>query len=122
MIDHEILESRGIVIVEPGSRLSAEDFQKLAGSVDAYLDTHERLNGLLIHMEAFPGWEDVAGLIQHLRFVKGHHRQIGRVALVSDRRVASLVPHLANHFVAAEVRHFGYKDRGDALRWLGEEA
>ena len=120
MIDHEILEAEGIVIVEPGTRLSAEDFVSLAKSVDAYLADHERLNGLLIHMEAFPGWEDLAGLIQHLRFVKGHHRQIERVAFASDSRLASLAPPLARHFVSAEVRHFGYDEREKALQWLSE--
>ena len=120
MIDHEILEPEGVVIVEPGSRLSAEDFIELATAVDAYLETHERLNGLLIHMEAFPGWEDLAGLVQHIRFVKGHHRQIERVAFASDSRLASLAPHLANHFVSAEVRHFDYDEREKAIRWLVE--
>ena len=120
MIDYEILEPEGVVIVEPGSRLSAEDFIGLATAVDGYLETHERLNGLLIHMEAFPGWEDLAGLVQHIRFVKGHHRQIERVAFASDSRLASLAPHLANHFVSAEVRHFDYDEREKAIRWLAE--
>ncbi len=75
----------------------------------------------MIDAESFPGWEDFSALVAHLRFVGDHHRNIQRVAVVSDSPVLAFLPRLASHFVAAEVRHFPYAQRADALRWLRED-
>ncbi len=45
----------------------------------------------------FPGWEDLDAMLQHFRFVREHHNQIRRVALVTDgalRRRHSVLPGL----------------------------
>ena len=31
---------------------------------------------------------------------------------------ASIAPHVANHFVSAEVKHFAFRDREAAIAWL----
>ncbi len=118
MIELELLTDDGIAIVEPKNSLSKQDFKTLAESVDAYLATHDCLNGLLIHVAEFPGWNDLGGFVAHMKFVKDHHRKIKKVALASDSRIASIVPTLANHFVAAEVKSFEYEERDEALAWL----
>jgi hypothetical protein len=120
MITHEILVDDGIVVVEPTSPLNVDDFAQVANSVDAYLEFHESLCGLLIHAREFPGWESFGGFIQHIKFVKGHHQRIRRVALSCDSRFAALAPHLASHFVSAEVKNFHYDDYEVALTWLRE--
>jgi hypothetical protein len=76
----------------------------------------------VIHTREFPGWENLGSLIQHVRFVRDHHRRVGRVALASDSRLADLAPRLAEHFVQAEVRRFGYDDLDAAIMWAGEKA
>jgi stage II sporulation SpoAA-like protein len=118
MIEYRIMEFEGIVIVEPKAALSVEDFQGLAASVDAYLAEHDALRGLLIHTEYFPGWDDFARLVAHMRFVRDHHKQIQRVAVVTDSTVATIAESLAKHFVAAELRRFAYAEFDEALRWL----
>ena len=57
---------------------------------------------------------------QPIDFVRDHLRQIRRVAAVSDSPVLAFLPRLASHFVAAEVRHFPYAERADALSWRHE--
>ena len=52
------------------------------------------------------------------RFIRDHHRQIGKVAVVSDSAFLSMAPRIADHFVAAEVRHFSAEERDAAMRWL----
>jgi len=107
-----------ILSITPEGRLEAEDFVRLAQEVDPYLEEHGELKGLMIETESFPGWQDFAALISHLRFVKAHHTRIDRVAAVTDSGFLSVLPQVANHFIKAEVRHFPYQDRQIALDWL----
>jgi len=122
MMTHKILADEGITVVEPTGSLSEKDFVELAGAVDEYLESHDFLNGLLIHTKAFPGWEDFEGFIGHIKFVRDHHRKIRKVAFASDSKMASLAPRLATHFVSAEVKSFDYGSYDEALAWLRSES
>ena len=44
-----------MVVVQPKSALSAEDFVVLSEAVDAYLACLKKLKGLMIYTEDFPG-------------------------------------------------------------------
>ena len=120
MISHELLRDRGILIVKPEGPLEQTDFEALAREVDPYIEAQGKLNGLLISAKLFPGWKDFAALLSHLRFVKNHHHKIRKVAAVTDSGFLSIMPHIANHFVDAEVKHFEYRDKDHALDWLSE--
>ncbi len=122
MIKHELHRDTGILIVTPQGRLEAADFEKLARDVDPYIKENGRLGGLMICAQSFPGWNDFAALISHLRFVKDHHRNIARVAAVTDSGFLSVAPRIAKFFVQAEVKHFDYKDKEAALAWLTQES
>lgn len=118
MIHTEFLADRAVLVLTPAGPLSAADFTRLAAIVDPYIEQRGRLRGLMIHTTGLPGWEDFAAFVGHLRFVRDHHRQIERVAAVTDSSVLAALPRIASHFVAAEVRHFDYADRDAALHWL----
>lgn len=118
MLIHQIFKDDNIVVFEPTSRLTEEDFQQLTQDVDQHLLGTESIEGLLVHMKLFPGWENLKGLIGHFRFVHGHHRKIKKVALVSDSTIAVLIPKLAEHFVSAELKHFEFSERETAMEWL----
>ena len=120
-VTHRLLPERGVLVVEVRQALRAQDFDSLAATADQYLDTHGDLPGLVIHAKAFPGWENLGGLIRHVRFVRDHHRRLRRVALASDSKLAGLAPRLAEHFVQAEVRRFGYDELDAAVAWAGQE-
>jgi len=76
VIEYEILPDNGVVIVTPVSPLEKADFVKLAQAVDPLIESQGRLNGLMIYVEDFPGWEDFGALVSHMKFVKDHHRHI----------------------------------------------
>ena len=118
MIKHRIMEAEGVLLLEPVSALSVDDFQGLAESVDAYLAEHRSLHGMVIHAHHFPGWESFAGLAAHLRFVRDHHKKIERIAMVTDSPLGTVVPALAKHFVSARIKHFSYSAFEEALHWL----
>jgi hypothetical protein len=107
----------GVIVVEIKQALSAEDFDALAVTADAWIQAKGSLKGLVLHAHHFPGWESLQGVIKHIRFVKDHHRQIEKVALVTDARLASLFPHVVEHFVGAELKTFGYDKLADAIVW-----
>jgi stage II sporulation SpoAA-like protein len=118
MLTHELLRDEGILILRPQGPLQAGDFTSLATVVDPYLEEHGTLRGIMVDAPSFPGWDSFAALASHLRFVRDHHRLIGKVAAVSDSPVLSLGPKLAKHFVKAEIRNFKGNERAAALAWL----
>lgn len=122
MIDAELFRDEGVLTVFPVGGLAAQDFAQLASLVDPYIETDGRLNGLMIIAEHFPGWADFAALSAHIRFVRDHHREIRRVAVVTDSTLLELLPALARHFVQAEVRQFPFGERDAAFAWLATKA
>ncbi|NNK96589.1 MAG: STAS/SEC14 domain-containing protein [Desulfobacterales bacterium] len=118
MIAHELLSDQSILIVTPEGPLKKSDFKNLAKVVDSYLEREDRLNGLMIYTESFPGWSNFAGFISHMRFVNNHHRSIVKIAAVTDSGFLSILPRIADHFLKAEIKHFNYSDKDEALSWL----
>jgi hypothetical protein len=116
-IAHRLIPESGVVVVEVSQTLRQPDFDALGLTVDSWLDTHDRLQGLVLHARAFPGWENIGGLVRHIRFVRDHHRKIRRVAVVLDSPLGALAPRLAEHFVQAEVRGFRDDQLDAAVAW-----
>jgi hypothetical protein len=120
MLNHELRRDDGILVLNPDGPLEAADFHALAGVVDAYLEQHGTLRGVLIHAKTFPGWKDFGALLAHLKFVRAHHQKIEKVAIVADGAFANTMPHIAGHFIHAEVRHFEFARMNAACDWLRE--
>ena len=118
MLDYSIMKPEGIVVLKPHGPLSEEDFDGLTAAVDAYLSDHAKVHGVLIQSKDFPGWQDFGGLTAHLRFVRGHHQKVERVAVVTDSKLGDMAASLGKHFTSAEVRHFPFADDAKALKWL----
>lgn len=118
MLINEVMLDEKILIITPEGSLKEADFETLAEEVDPFIEAMGTLNGLMIYSESFPGWENFAALLSHMKFVKGHHQKIKKVAAVTDSNFLSILPRVANHFVDAEVKHFAYKDKNVALDWL----
>lgn len=119
-ISHRIVPESGVIVVEVKEALRAQDFDALSALADAWIEAHGHLPGIVIHAREFPGWENLGSLLRHVRFVRDHHRTIRRIALASDSKLAVLMPRIAEHFVHAEVRHFGYDELERAIGWVKE--
>jgi hypothetical protein len=118
MINAQLLRDKGVLVVSPADRLETTDFERLRLLADPYIEEHGDLNGLLIDAESFFGWEDFSGMLSNIRFLRNYHEKIERVAAVTDNGFLAILPSVADYFVAAEVRHFNYQDRDEALNWL----
>jgi hypothetical protein len=118
MLNHELRHDDGILVLNPEGPLEAADFTTLTSQVDAYLEQHGTLRGVLIRAKSFPGWKDFGALLAHLKFLKAHLQRIEKVAVVADGALANIMPGIANHFVHAQVQHFELVREDAAWDWL----
>jgi SpoIIAA-like len=116
-ISHRLLPESGVIVVEVKQTLRAQDFDSLAFTADAWIEAHRDLQGQVIHVREFPGWENLASLLRHVRFIRDHERKVKKVALATDTKLASLAPSIAEHFIQAEVKSFGYDELDTAIAW-----
>lgn len=118
MVRFELLKDAGVLVVEPQSALSADDFREVSRAVDPYISERGKLTGLLIEANSFPGWGSFGALIEHLKFVRDHHRSIDRVAAVTNDTFLKIAPRIAQHFAHPEIRVFAIDEKDKALVWL----
>jgi hypothetical protein len=118
MIEFELLRDAGVLIVAPKEALTAEDFRAISSTVDPYISKNGKLTGLLLEAPSFPGWDSLGAVIEHMSFVRDHHRKIERVAVVTDSTILSWAPKIAEHFAHPEFKVFRGGDRATALAWL----
>lgn len=121
MLNYDLQLDKDVLVLNPDGPLEASDFQAVATQVDNYLVPGKTLRGVMIRADSFPGWKDFSALIAHMKFVRDHHRRIGKVAVVADGLAASMLPAIGNHFVHAEVRHFKPQDEAAAWSWLTQD-
>ena len=51
------LRDSGVLIVRHQGKLRTEDFEKLAGIVDPWIEKNHQLRGVVICIQKFPGWK-----------------------------------------------------------------
>jgi len=118
MLSVKIDEMNGIAMLEPNGALSDNDFKSVAEIIDPWIEKSNKLNGLIIHVEHFPGWDSFSALLRHLKFVKEHHKKISRVAFSTDSAIGSLAETIGKHFVQAKIKVFSFNDLELAKAWI----
>lgn len=119
-LEYKLIDDERILILEPRDELEAEDFEQVASVVDPFIEAGGKLAGIVVIAEEFPGWEDFAAMLAHLRFVREHQAEVRRVALVTGSRFLAAVPRLASVLTDAEVRRFEPDQTGAARAWVAE--
>ena len=118
MLNTTLNEKEAIAILQPDGALSSKDFDKAVQIIDPFLEKGGHLNGVIIYTESFPGWDSLASLIRHLKFIKNHHKKVTHLAFVTDSIIGNLAEKIGSHFVAAEVKTFPYKQLDEAKGWV----
>lgn len=111
----------GVVVVDIEQPLRREDIDAIAAEVDRWLAEHRDLPGLVLRAHGFPGWENLSGLLHHLRFVAGHQARVARLALVLDAPGADVAARLAGTVLHPEIRHFPVAAAEEAVRWAAAQ-
>jgi hypothetical protein len=112
-----VLAGDEVIVVEPKQALRTADFDTLVAAVDESIASHGELRGLVIHAREFPGWENIASMMRHVRFVRDHRHKIRRIAFATDSKLASIAVGFAEVFVAAELKQFTYQALDQAIAW-----
>src|SRR6516165_7148970 len=99
MIHFEPLRDRNILHITPDGALEKADFEQLAKEVDPFIASKGKLAGLMIYTKSFPVWESFGAFVSHLKFVADHHRQIERIAAVTDTEFLKIMPRIGGHLV-----------------------
>jgi hypothetical protein len=118
MLEFSIDAERSIVHLRPKAALAKDDFAVLSKAVDPHIEATGGLKGLIVEIEAFPGWESLGAMAAHFRFVRDHHKKVKKVAVVTDAKLGEVAEKLASHFVAAEIKHFPAGQAAAAARWI----
>jgi len=118
MLHFELLRDRNILVVVPDGPLEKADFEQFAGQVEPLIASAGKVAGLMIDAKSFPGWRNLGAFVSHLKFVVDHHRQIERIAMVTDSGPLRVLPRIAAHFVKPDIRSFAVDEKARALAWL----
>jgi len=110
-----------IVILQPHGALKKEDFDNAVKVIDPFIKENGKLRGIIIYTESFPGWKDYAAFNRHLVFIKNHHKEIKKLALVTNSIVGDFGELVSSHFVEAVVKSFAYNKLEDAKDWILED-
>lgn len=121
MLNIKLDEEANIAILEPEGKLSEADFRAVADIIDPYIEKTGKLNGIIIYVKSFPGWYSFSALLNHMKFIRDHHRKVAHVAFVTDSPIGSLAEHVGSHFVNAKVRHFDFDELDEAINWASTE-
>jgi len=118
MIDYSFDAGQSILHLRPKGALTKEDFAQVAKTVDPHIESTGALAGIVIEFAAFPGWDSLGAMAAHLRFVREHHKQVRKIAVVTDAKLGALAEKLASHFVAATIKHFPAGGARTARDWI----
>jgi hypothetical protein len=118
MLNVTVNREDGIAILEPDGALTQKDFESAAAIIDPFIESKEKLNGVIIHTREFPGWDSFTALLSHLKFVRDHHRRVAHVAFVTDSKLGDLAEVVGSHFVQAEIKHFRFGELNQARLWV----
>lgn len=111
-------EAHGCFLLQPVGSLRRADLDSLTQRFDEKVAAGGQVPNLVIQSPRFPTWSNFAALMEHLKFIRSHHREIEKVALVSDARALDVAPRIARFFVSARLRHFPGDALDEALAWV----
>jgi len=118
MLEYSFDKEKAVLHVTPKTSLNKEDFNDLSKVVDPFIEKTGGLNGLILQVERFPGWENWSALVRHFRFVRDHHRKIQKVAIVTNSLIGEIGEHITSHFVSAKIKHFSGNQIEAAKEWI----
>jgi hypothetical protein len=118
MLRFEHLDDRSILIITTDGPIEESDLKAFATEIDANGQVQNRPTRLMIRTESFPGWQSFEAFVAHLKFVSEHHREIERIAIVTDSALLKVMPHIAGLLVHPKIKQFDPARIDEAVAWL----
>ena len=106
-----------VVGVRISGKMEKADIDKVTTAIEAKLKVHGKVN-IYAEIESFAGIS-LDALVADIKFAFPHLRDFDKKAIVSEKHwVERLVTISDRLFPSAEVRHFSFDQKDEALRWV----
>jgi SpoIIAA-like len=110
-------EDSGVVRIDASGKLTGADYDRFLPEFEKIVRAQGGPARVLILLDDFHGW-DLPGLWEELKFDTTHQGDLGRVAVVGDKKWQEWGTRLSKPFFKAEVRYFDRGGTGEARAWL----
>ena len=117
MIEIHRENDSNLLIAKISGEIAATDWDTAAPTIDRAIAECGNIV-LLIDAREFDGWQNLAAARAHIAFVKAHHTDVARVAVLAPRQWQHWLVALAKHFVSAQLKAFEPRHIDAALDWL----
>jgi hypothetical protein len=106
-----------VIGVKISGKLEKADIDKTTKAIEEKLTIHGKVN-IYAEIESFKGMS-LDALVADVKFAFPHLRDFHKKAIVSEKHwIEKLVAISDKLFPSAEVRHFSFDQKDDALRWV----
>ena len=96
--------------------LTTADYERFIPAVEALILQHGKID-ILFEMADFHGW-DVGAVWEDTKFAFRHISDIGRLAVVGEKKWQEWMTTICRPFTKATIRYFDHADVGNARTWL----
>jgi len=107
-----------ILEVRVSGKLAKEDYEHFVPEFERLLAAHGKLN-VLFEIADFHGWT-VAAAWEDTKFALHHFHDIGRLAVVGEKKWQEGMTTFCKPFTKATIRYFDHSDAEEASKWLAE--
>ena len=110
-------DTGNLIRVTVTDKLGADDFQKLGAVADALIQKHGTVR-LLLDGTHFQGWENLEAAEAHFGFVKNHHHNVERLAVIAGAEWQHWMAAMAGFFLHPVIKVFDKGELEAAQNWL----
>ena len=114
-------DAHGVVTIKASGVVSREDYNAALPGLERLLDQHGRLR-FLIDIVGVTTWS-IGAMWEDLKFDTRRRKQIGRTAIIGDKRWEDWATRVSSRLFDAEMRFFAPSHADEAEAWvLGGDA
>jgi len=114
----ELKEERGGKLLEfrVSGKLTTEDYERFIPVVERLIQQHGKID-ILFEMFDMTGWE-AGAMWEDTKFAFRHFSDLGRLAVVGEKKWQEWMTVVCRPFTKAEIRYFDHSDARAARAWL----
>ena len=116
MLEYREDPDNGIVEITIDAKITQEDFDRVAGQMEAFINAHGKIK-ILEEIRQFSGC-DASVLWEGTKFDMKHLKDYSHCAVVSDKGWVGPIAKAAGAMISCKVRVFPLDQIDEARRWL----
>ena len=105
--------------VHVSGKLTMKDYERFIPAVESLIQRNGKID-ILLEMKDFHGWE-VGAMWEDTKFAFRHFSDIGRLAVVGEKKWQEWMTTVCRPFTKATIRYFDHSAGADARAWLEKD-